>query len=171
MVGQAPGSRAHASGHPWRDASGEHLIEWLGVSRAEFDDPERFGILSMGFCYPGRGASGDKPPPSVCAQAWHGPLMEALEGPALIMLVGMYAQQHYLAGRRKQTLTETVRAFRDYGPVLFPLPHPSWRSRLWMRRNPWFAAEVLPSLQKAVAEALSGVGNEVPAGNRSSKSG
>jgi uracil-DNA glycosylase len=154
IIGQAPGSRVHDSGRPWDDASGEHLIEWLGVSRAEFDDPDRFGILPMAFCYPGKGASGDNPPPPVCAQTWHEPLREALDQPALVLLIGMYAQKHYLARRRKKNLTETVRAFEEYGPSLFPLPHPSWRSRRWITRNPWFTSQVLPALKHQVSATL-----------------
>ena len=154
IVGQAPGSKVHASGVPWDDPSGDHLREWLGVDRATFDDPDRFGILPMAFCYPGKGASGDKPPPPVCAQTWHGPLVGALEQPALTLLVGQYAQKHYLGTRRKKTLTETVRHWQEYGPHDWPLPHPSWRSRGWMKRNPWFAAEVLPALREQVAAVI-----------------
>jgi uracil-DNA glycosylase len=156
VVGQAPGARVHASGQPWDDASGAQLIEWLGVCRAVFDDPTCFGILPMAFCYPGKGRSGDKPPPPVCARSWHGPLRAALDGPELVLLVGQYAQRHYLGAQRKENLTETVRAFSDYGPEVFPLPHPAWRSRLWVARNPWFTTQVLPRLQERVAAALSG---------------
>ena len=155
VVGQAPGSRVHASGKPWDDASGDHLLEWLSISRETFSDPTCFGILPMAFCYPGRGKSGDLPPPPVCAQTWHGPLLEGLERPALILLIGQYAQRCYLPGRQR-TLTETVRSFKQHGPRFFPLPHPSWRSRGWMKRNPWFAAEVLPVLRTQVAAAISG---------------
>lgn len=155
VIGQAPGSRVHASGVPWDDRSGEHLLEWLGVDRATFDDPDAFGILPMAFCYPGKGSSGDLPPPPRCAQTWHAALHDALDGPRLQLLVGQYAQRAVLGDRRARTLTETVRDFARYGPDLLPLPHPSWRSRIWMRKNPWFAATVLPALRARVQEALS----------------
>ena len=155
VVGQAPGSKVHASGVPWDDASGEHLREWLGIDRETFDDPSRFGILPMAFCYPGKGNSGDLPPPPICAETWHGPLVGALHDPALILLIGSYAQKRYLGKTRKRSLTATVRAFAEYLPTYFPLPHPSWRSRVWMRKNAWFAESVLPTLRARVGEALS----------------
>ena len=154
VIGQAPGSRVHASGKPWDDASGAHLCEWLGVDRERFDDPSCFGILPMAFCYPGKGKSGDLPPPPVCSTLWHGTLQEHLKEARLTLLIGQYAQRHYLGRERKSSLTETVRAFADYGPKRFPLPHPSWRSCIWMQRNPWFAEQVLPVLQQRVAAAL-----------------
>ncbi|MCB9793089.1 MAG: uracil-DNA glycosylase family protein [Alphaproteobacteria bacterium] len=154
VVGQAPGARVHASGLPWDDASGDHLRAWLAVDRPTFDDPDRFGILPMGLCYPGKGRSGDKPPPPVCAETWHARLRALLPQVQLTLLVGRYAQARYLGARAKPTLTETVRAFLDYGPAVMPLPHPSWRSRGWMQRNPWFEAEVLPVLRGRVGEVL-----------------
>lgn len=155
VVGQAPGSRVHASGVPWEDASGDHLLSWLDVDRQTFEDPAAFGILPMAFCYPGKGEGGDLPPPPVCAATWHPPLREALEGPRLTLLVGQHAQRRYLEQEGRRSLTDTVRAFEDAAPF-FPLPHPSWRSRGWMRRNPWFEAEVLPALRARVAAALAG---------------
>lgn len=154
IVGQAPGSRVHASGVPWDDPSGDHLREWLDVSRSEFDDPDRFGILPMGLCYPGRGASGDRPPPPICAETWHPPLLAALPRVRLTLVVGRYAHGRVLGSRCKRTLTDTVRAWGDVGPAHFPLPHPSWRSRGWRTRNPWFDADVLPALRAAVRGAL-----------------
>lgn len=154
IVGQAPGSRVHASGIPWDDASGDHLREWLGVDRATFEDPDLFGILPMAFCYPGKGKSGDLPPPPICAKTWHARLNAALDGPQLTLVVGSYAQRAYLGDRSRRTLTETVRAWRDYGPDALPLPHPSWRSRIWMKKNPWFEQEVLPHLRARVAEVV-----------------
>ena len=158
IVGQAPGSRVHASGVPWDDPSGDHLREWLGVSRSDFDDPDRFGVLSMGLCYPGRGAGGDRPPPSVCAETWHPPLLAALPHVRLTLVIGQVAQARVLGRRRKRTLTDTVRAWRDYGPTHVPLPHPSWRSRGWRSRNPSFDADVLPALRVAVRDALADPG-------------
>lgn len=153
VVGQAPGTKVHASGVPWDDASGDHLLEWLDVSREQFEDPTRFGIVPMGFCYPGRGKSGDAPPPPICHATWHHLVREQLDGPVLTLLVGQYAVRGYLGKTRKKTLAETVRAWREYGDLM-PLPHPSWRSRIWLRKNPWFADEVLPALRRRVREAL-----------------
>lgn len=151
IVGQAPGSKVHASGIPWDDASGDHLREWLDVDRDTFDDPELFGILPMAFCYPGKGSSGDLPPPPRCAATWQQPLLDALDGPELTLLVGQYAQRQILGRRRQKSLTATVRAWRTYLPDgLLPLPHPSWRSKVWMRKNPWFEAEVLPLLRARI---------------------
>jgi uracil-DNA glycosylase len=155
IVGQAPGARVHASGVPWQDDSGDHFIEWLGVDRATFDDPDAFSILPMGFCWPGRRSGGDLPPRPECAPLWHERLLAALPKVKLFLLVGTYAQARYLAGREQPTLTETVRHFRDYLPTHIPLPHPSWRSRLWVKANPWFAEELLPVLRRRVGEALS----------------
>lgn len=151
VIGQAPGSKVHASGVPWDDPSGDHLREWLGVDRPTFDDPDNFGILPMAFCYPGKGPSGDLPPPPVCAETWHTRLIEGVENPALTLLIGQYAQARYLPDRPK-TLTAAVRR----GPIgeLFPLPHPSWRSRIWMKKNPWFSDRVLPALRERVETAL-----------------
>lgn len=157
VIGQAPGSKVHASGVPWDDASGDHLREWLGVDRATFDDPRIFGILPMGFCYPGKGKSGDLPPPPICAERWHGKLTGALPHVTLSLLIGQYAQKAYLGKRRKKTLTETVEAFEEYGPNLLPLPHPSWRSRQWMKKHPWFEKKVLPALRARIAPLLDDV--------------
>lgn len=151
VVGQAPGTKVHASGVPWDDASGEHLRAWLGVDRKQFDNPDYFGILPMAFCYPGKASGGDAPPPAICAETWHGSLTQALASPQLWLLIGMHAQKYYLGKRRKNTLTATVRAFASYGQDTLPLPHPSWRSKLWMRKNPWFEQEVLPELRRRVA--------------------
>lgn len=154
VVGQAPGTKVHASGVPWQDKSGEHLREWLQVSSSTFYDAEQVALLPMGFCYPGRSGGGDAPPRPECAPQWHERLLGQLTGESLILLVGMYAQKYYLGARRKRTLTETVGAFQTFGPRFFPLPHPSWRSRIWMEKNPWFEAEVLPVLREKVAEKL-----------------
>ncbi|MCO4747636.1 MAG: uracil-DNA glycosylase family protein [Proteobacteria bacterium] len=151
VIGQAPGSKVHASGVPWDDPSGDHLREWLDVESADFHDPDQFAILPMGFCYPGKGKSADLPPRPECAPLWHQRVLDAMQ-PSLNLLVGQYAQAAYLPERRR-TLTETVRSFRDYGDH-FPLPHPSWRSRGWRKRNPWFDADVLPVLRQRVHAAL-----------------
>lgn len=154
IVGQAPGQRVHESGVPFNDASGIRLRNWLGVERGAFYDPARFAIMPMGFCYPGRGASGDLPPRKECSATWHPKLMRHLGGVGLTLLVGHYAQAWFLGEHRGRTLTDTVRAWRDYLPRYFPLPHPSPRNQLWLRSNPWFEDEVLPELRLQVAAAL-----------------
>ena len=153
IVGQAPGAKVHASGEPWNDDSGAHLCEWLDITRDELLDPQRFAILPMGFCWPGRRKGGDRPPRPECAPLWHDAVLQRLPQVKLTLLVGQYAIRHYLAPH-KGTLTETVRAFEQFGPHRIPLPHPSWRSRLWMQKNPWFEAEVLPVLRHRVHDAL-----------------
>jgi len=154
IVGQAPGAKVHESGVPWRDRSGDQLRDWLAVDTETFYDETRIAIVPMGFCYPGvdpRG--GDNPPRPECA-AWHAPLLARLPNIALTLLVGMYAQKHYLGPRRRRTLTATVAAWRDYGPELLPLPHPSWRNLHWRRKNPWFEEEVVPTLRRRVKNLL-----------------
>lgn len=155
IVGQAPGRKVHATGVPWTDASGDRLREWLGIDQATFYNAARVAIVPMGFCYPGTAKSGgDAPPRRECAPLWHARLLGCLGEIRCTLLVGQYAQRHYLRSTRKSTLTETVRAFADYGPRFFPLPHPSWRSALWMRRNPWFEEEVIPDLRAVVRQLL-----------------
>ncbi|SPC14587.1 uracil-DNA glycosylase family protein [Cupriavidus taiwanensis] len=150
IVGQAPGTRVHETGIPWNDASGERLRQWLGVDDATFCDASQFAIIPMGLCYPGRGKSGDNPPRPECAPLWMDRLLAQLPSIALTLLVGQYAQRHFLGARRKPTLTETVRAWRDYAPAFIPLPHPSPRNQPWFRQHPWFEAEVLPMLRERV---------------------
>jgi uracil-DNA glycosylase len=155
IVGQAPGSRVHGSGIPWDDRSGDRLRAWTGLDRAAFYDPDKVALVPMGFCYPGRGSSGDLPPRRECAPLWHGRVFERLAEARLVLLVGSYAQAYYRRpGTPARSLTETVRAFADCGDGRFPLPHPSWRSTIWMRRNPWFESDVLPALRSAVRSAL-----------------
>ncbi|MSQ31276.1 MAG: uracil-DNA glycosylase family protein [Dehalococcoidia bacterium] len=153
IIGQAPGAKVHASGVDWDDASGVRLRDWLGVSSAVFYSA-RFGVMPMGFCYPGRGASGDLPPRPECAPLWHPLLLPQLRRVRLTLLVGAYAQHEMLGGDRKASLTDTVRAFEEYLPRFFPLPHPSPRNAIWQRRNPWFDADCLPALRRSVAAAL-----------------
>jgi uracil-DNA glycosylase len=151
IVGQAPGRKVHATGLPWDDASGDRLREWLQIEREIFYDANRVAIVPMGFCYPGATeSSGDRPPSRECAPLWHARLLEHLPKIRCTLLVGQYAHKHYLRSTRKRTLTETVRAFAEYAPRFFPLPHPSWRSVLWMRRNRWFEERVLPDLREVV---------------------
>jgi len=151
IIGQAPGTRVHASGVPWDDRSGERLRDWLQVPNDTFYDEARVAIVPMGFCYPGVDAKGgDKPPRPECAPLWHPPLRAALEKVELTLLVGLYAQGHYLGKRRRKTLTETVRHWQDYLPDYLPLPHPSWRNTAWLKKNPWFEADLLPELRRRV---------------------
>jgi len=154
VIGQAPGTRVHASGTPWDDASGKRLRAWMGVDAALFYDTRHIAVMPMGFCYPGTGASGDLPPRPECAPLWHDRVLAALPGVRLTLLVGAYAQKRYLPGARRQSVAEVVRGFAAHGPRFFPLPHPSWRSTGWMQRNPWFATEVLPVLKSRIAEWL-----------------
>ncbi len=150
IVGQAPGTRVHASGVPWDDPSGDRLRQWLCLAPQQFYDESHVAIVPMGFCYPGRGKSGDLPPPPDCAPLWHARLLKHMPQVELVLLVGSYAQNHYL-GRSAATLTERVRRWSDFGPRYFPLPHPSPRNTLWLRRNPWFEHEVLPALRERLA--------------------
>ena len=150
IVGQAPGARVHASGIPWDDASGDRLRNWLGIDATTFHDESQFAIIPMGFCYPGRGNGGDKPPRRECAQLWLDSLLEKLPKIQLTLLIGQYAQQHFLGSRRKSSLTETVRAWKEYAPAFVPLPHPSPRNQPWFQRHPWFESEVLPMLRERV---------------------
>ena len=161
IVGQAPGTRVHASGIPWNDPSGERLRAWLGIDRDAFYDEARVAIVPMGFCYPGKGRSGDLPPRAECAQTWHPQLLPQLPRIELTLLIGQYAQRYFLGTARGDDLTATVRAYRDYLPRCLPLPHPSPRNIGWFRRNPWFESEVLPTLRRRV-QALLGA-NAAPA--------
>lgn len=157
VAGQAPGRKVHASGIPFDDASGERLRDWLGVTRETFYDPKQFAILPMGFCYPGTGTSGDLPPRPECAPAWRGKLLSHLPKLELSLLIGQYAQACHLPGA-KTSLTELVQAWREHWPKVVPMPHPSPRNNIWLKRNPWFGDELLPVLRKRVAEVLGGHG-------------
>lgn len=154
IAGQAPGLRAHVSGIPFEDASGQRLREWMGVSREAFYDAARISILPMAFCYPGRGRSGDLPPRAECAATWRTRLLAAMPRLQLTLVIGQYAQEYHLRGSRAATLTETVRAWRRHGPALLPLPHPSPRNTPWLRANPWFERELLPDLRARVSSLL-----------------
>jgi uracil-DNA glycosylase family 4 len=149
IIGQAPGSRAHQTGIPFSDASGDRLREWMGLSHDDFYD-RRVAIVPMGFCYPGRLASGDAPPRKECTTLWRAELLAMLPEVRLTLLLGTYAQNHVLG---QGAMATRVRKFRDYLPAYFPLPHPSWRSRLWEEQNPWFRQEVIPELRAAIETA------------------
>ena len=159
IIGQAPGTKVHESGVPWNDASGERLRDWLDLDAETFYDESRVAIVPMGFCYPGVLArGGDKPPRPECAPLWHPPLLDALGAVELTLLVGQYAQACYLGKRRKKTLTETVRAWREFVPDYLPTPHPSWRTMHWQKKNPWFEDEVLPELRRRTHDLLGATG-------------
>lgn len=155
IIGQAPGLRVHRSGIPWNDASGTRLRQWLQMAPETFYDPEQVAIIPMGYCYPGRGKSGDLPPRPECARLWLDDLLAHLPAVELTLLIGQYAQRHFLGKQGRTTLTETVRAWQDYGPRFFPLPHPSPRNVGWFLRNPWFEQELLPHLHARLREAAS----------------
>ena len=152
IAGQAPGTRVHASGLPFDDASGDRLRQWMGIGREIFYDPAKIATGPMGFCYPGQDAKGgDLPPRPECAPMWRDRVFGHLPRLELILLVGQYAQRWHLKQRHKENLTETVRAWREYLPRMLPLPHPSWRNTGWLKKHPWFEAELLPELQKRTA--------------------
>ena len=154
VVGQAPGRRVHETGIPWNDPSGEVLREWLAIDRATFYDTARIAIVPIGLCYPGTVDGADLPPAPRCAPLWQPKFRAALPRIELTLLVGSYAQKYYLGARRKTSLTDTVRAFGEYLPEFFPLPHPSWRNLAWRRRHPWFEREVLPELRRRVTAII-----------------
>ena len=150
IIGQAPGRKVHESGIPWDDASGRNLRDWLGITGEVFYDPKHVALVPMGFCYPGSGKSGDLPPRPECAPLWHERLLQACANVELTLLIGQYAQKYYLKSRIKTNLTETVRSYTDYLPDYFPLPHPSPRNRIWMKKNPWFESDLIPELKRRV---------------------
>ena len=155
IIGQAPGRIVHETGVPWDDKSGETLRQWLAIPDATFYDPNMIGLIPMGFCYPGKGKSGDLPPRPECAIAWHEKLFSNLSNVKLTILIGQYAQAKYLKEKAKKNLTETVRNFEAYLPSVIPLPHPSPRNRFWLKKNPWFEEELLPVLKSKVNQIAS----------------
>jgi uracil-DNA glycosylase len=154
VVGQAPGRLVHETGIPWNDPSGDVLRAWLGMERDAFYDTTRIAIVPTGLCYPGTVNGADLPPCRECAPLWQPRFRAALPNVILTLLVGSYAQVYYLGTRRKRTLGETVRAYRDYLPAFFPLPHPSWRNIGWLKRNPWFTTQVIPALRRRVKACM-----------------
>ncbi|OBX26691.1 uracil-DNA glycosylase [Gelidibacter algens] len=154
IVSQAPGTKAHASGIPWDEASGKQLRRWLDVRDEEFFDEKNFAILPIGFCYPGRGKGGDLPPRPECAPKWHEKVWNLMPNVELILLIGAYAQRYYLKKDAKKTLTQTVANYDEYLPKYFPIPHPSPRNQFWLTRNPWYEAEVVPQLRRVIKTIL-----------------
>jgi uracil-DNA glycosylase len=153
VAGQAPGRKVHESGVPFADASGDRLREWLGVTPEVFYNPNQVAILPMGFCFPGTGKSGDLPPRPECAPAWREKLLRHLGDLKLTLVIGQYAQAYHLSDA-VESVTNTVRSWRKRWPSVIPLPHPSPRNNIWLRRNPWFEEELLPQLRARVAEVL-----------------
>ena len=154
IIGQAPGTKVHASGIPWDDQSGKLLREWMQLTPEQFYRNDKIAIMPMGFCYPGKGKSGDLPPRQECAPLWHETLLAHMPHIKLILLIGQYSQKYYLKGAMKKNLTETVAHFEDYLPRYFPLPHPSPRNRLWLRKNPWFDQHVIPVFRQMLSAIL-----------------
>lgn len=155
VAGQAPGIRVHKSGIPFDDPSGDRLRDWMGITSDTFYDEARIAIIPMGFCYPGTGKSGDLPPRKECAEHWRQKLLDALPQIKFTLVIGQYAHAWHLKGRQKKNLTETVKAWRDYeGDGVLPLPHPSPRNNIWLKKNPWFETEILPHLGEKVSAYL-----------------
>lgn len=153
IVGQAPGRKVHESGVPFDDASGNRLREWMGINSDVFYDDKHIAILPMGFCYPGTGKSGDLPPRPECEPAWRKTLLDQLPNLELTLVIGMYAQDYHF-DKPKRTVTQLVKSWKDYWPERVPLPHPSPRNNIWLRKNFWFEAEVLPPLRKQISNIL-----------------
>mgnify|MGYP000263800103 CR=1 FL=1 len=155
IIGQAPGTKVHETGVPWNDPSGDRLREWMSLDKPTFYDKNSIAIMPMGFCYPGRlEKGGDAPPRPECAPLWHERILAELTNIEVTLLVGQYAQKYYLKKQRKKTLTETVRAWQEYQPNFFVTPHPSWRSAIWLKKNPWFEEDLVPRLKQRVAAIL-----------------
>ncbi len=155
IIGQAPGLKVHKSGIPWDDQSGKELRRWLGVSKEEFYNLDNFGVLPIGFCYPGKSIKGDLAPRSECAPQWHSKILSFLTRVELVLLIGKYAQDYYLKAAREKNLTETVLNWKKYLPDYFPLPHPSPRNFIWRNKNVWFDHQIVPNLQVMVRTILS----------------
>jgi len=156
LVSQAPGRLAHDKNLPYKDPSGQTLRRWLGVDEDQFYQADNFAILPIGFCYPGKGKSGDLPPRPECAPLWHEAVWQELKNVQLTLLIGQYAQRYYLRKQAHKTLTATVQNYTEYLPEYFPIVHPSPRNGIWLRRNPWFEKAVVPQLQKIVADTIGG---------------
>lgn len=155
LLSQAPGKKAHDNNRAWDDPSGRKLREWLGVTEEQFYNADNFSVLPMGFCYPGKAKTGDLPPREECAPLWHPLVWEQFENVKLILLIGKYAQDHYLQDKSKKNLTENVGSYTDFLPKYFPLPHPSPVNHFWRSKNPWFEDEVVPELQELINSIMS----------------
>jgi uracil-DNA glycosylase len=154
IAGQAPGSKVHTTGIPFDDLSGDRLRDWMGIDKSTFYNPEKIAILPMGFCYPGTGKSGDLPPRHECAEKWRRRMLAVMPDIQLTLVIGQYALDWHLKNQKKRNLTETVRAWSEYWPEHLPLPHPSPRNNIWLKKNSWFEKEVLPELRNVVSKIL-----------------
>jgi len=154
IIGHAPGTKVHASGIPWDDQSGKRLRSWMGLASETFYDETKVAQMPMGFCYPGKGKTGDLPPRPECAPLWHNPLLKELKSVALTILIGQYSQRYYLGASMKKNLTETVKNYKEYLPKYIVIPHPSPRNRFWLTKNPWFEEEVVPVMQDKISTLL-----------------
>lgn len=154
IIGQAPGQIVHETGIPWNDKSGTRLREWLGVTDTAFYNTGLFALIPMGFCYPGKSKSGDLPPRPECAPQWHSLLHSRMKDVRLTILIGAYAQRYYLKQRVAKTLTDTVKNFSAFLPQYLPLPHPSPRNNIWLKKNPWFMEDLIPTLQSVIQQNL-----------------
>jgi uracil-DNA glycosylase len=154
IAGQAPGLKVHKTGIPFDDASGERLRQWMGINKNTFYDARKIAILPMGFCYPGKGTSGDLPPRSECALAWREQLLSAMSNIKLTLVIGTYAQNWHMKETKKKNLTETVMNWKSYGSQLLPLPHPSPRNNIWLSKNTWFEQDLIPELKDRVKNLL-----------------
>ncbi len=150
VVGQAPGKAVHDTGIPFNDPSGDRLRDWLGVDKKDFYNPKKFAILPMGFCYPGTGKTGDLPPRKECAEKWRNQLLEIIPNIEITLAIGQYAIDWHLRKKKKKNLTETVKAWKEYWPEYLPMPHPSPRNNIWLKRNSWFEEDVLPELKNII---------------------
>jgi uracil-DNA glycosylase len=155
IIGQAPGQKVHNTGIPWDDLSGNELRRWLGVDKEQFYDTKIFALMPMGFCYPGKSATGDLPPRPECAPLWHHQLLANMKHVKLTLLIGQYAQKFYLENKLKPTLTENVKCYKDFLPKYLPLVHPSPRNKIWQKKNPWFELEIVPQLRNVVSKIIS----------------
>lgn len=154
LISQTPGRIAHEKDIAWDDPSGKVLRTWLNVTMDEFYNPDNFAIFPLGFCYPGKGKTGDKPPRKECAPLWHSSVMKKFENVQLKILIGSYSQNYYLPNYKKENLTTKVKNYKDYLPNFFVLPHPSPRNRFWMQKNPWFEKDIIPELQKIIKNII-----------------
>lgn len=153
VVGQAPGRKVHESGIPFDDASGERLRNWMGIGCDVFYDVSKVAILPMGFCYPGKGKSGDLPPRKICSDTWRSNILSRLDKIELTLVIGQYAMTYHFPNE-ESNLTEIVMNWKAYFPKALPLPHPSPRNNIWLKKNPWFEDHVIPALQKRVKNIL-----------------
>ncbi len=154
IIGQAPGQKVNESGIPWDDQSGNELRRWLGVGKEQFYNEDLFALVPMGFCYPGKGKSGDLPPRVECAPLWHEKVLSQMKDIKLILLIGQYAQKHYLGEKSRSTITENVKGYNEFLPLYLPLVHPSPRNKIWQKKNPWFELTVVPKLQEIIINTI-----------------